>query len=157
MSKSTSTMIPAYTEKLICEIPESPGHQHTDACYAVSTVLVCQDREHIHSVENGCYDEDGNLICGIQEHTHSVDNGCYEEVRELTCGLEESEGHTHDASCYQKVLTCGKEIHTHSTACYRIDAASTMATEAAAVASTEFASLANTTSTAAEPADSRKR
>ena len=131
-----------YTDKLICEIPESPGHHHTDECYSVSTVLVCQAREHIHSVENGCYDEDGNLICEIQEHTHSEDDGCYEEVRELICGLEESEGHTHDASCYQKILTCGKEVHTHSIACYHIDAASNMATEAAAVASTESAAPA---------------
>ena len=135
-----------YTDELVCEIPESPGHVHTDACYELSQVLVCETPEHEHSVENGCYDEGGNLICELAEHHHSVDDGCYNEVKELVCDIPESEGHTHDSSCYKKVLTCGKEVHTHSTACYHIDAASKAATEAAAVASTESAAIAGTES-----------
>ncbi len=59
--------------------------------------------------------------CGLEEHTH--DESCYEAV--LICGRDEgepSEGHTHDASCYEtvQVLTCGQEEseeHTHSDAC----------------------------------------
>lgn len=135
-----------YTDELVCEIPESPGHAHTDACYELSQVLVCETPEHEHSVDNGCYDEDGNLICELSEHHHTVNDGCYKEVKELVCDIPESEGHTHDFSCYKKVLTCGKEVHTHSTACYHIDAASRAATEAAAVASTESAAIAGTES-----------
>ena len=135
-----------YTDELICKIPESPGHVHTDTCYELSQVLVCETPEHEHSVENGCYDEGGNLICELAEHHHTVDDGCYKEVKELVCDIPESEGHTHDSSCYKKVLTCGKEVHIHSTACYHIDAASKAATEAAAVASTESAAIAGTDS-----------
>ena len=64
-----------YEDVLVCEIPESDGHKHTDECYSVELVLVCEETEHTHSVENGCYDEDGNLICESPEHVHSVDNG----------------------------------------------------------------------------------
>ena len=85
-----------YTDELVCEIPESPGHVHTDACYELSQVLVCETPEHEHSVENGCYDEGGNLICELAEHHHTVDDGCYKEVKELVCDIPESEGHTHD-------------------------------------------------------------
>ena len=60
------------------------------------------------------------------------------EDRELTCGLEESEGHHHTDSCYEKVLTCGREVHTHSAACYKAD----LKIESAAVASTGMTSAA---------------
>ena len=36
----------------------------------------------------------------------------------LTCDQEESAGHQHTAECYERVLTCGKEEHTHTLACY---------------------------------------
>jgi len=121
-----------YEDVLVCEIPESDGHKHTDDCYSIESVLTCEETEHTHSVENGCYEEDGNLICEIPEHVHDADNGCYKEVRTLTCEIQESEGHHHTADCYEKVLTCGKEVHTHSVACYEDD---TM-TEAAVAAST---------------------
>lgn len=104
-----------YEEILICDIPESDGHHHDDSCYKVSQELVCNQEEHQHS--DACYDEEGNLICELPEHTHGKD--CYEEKRELVCEIPESEGHHHDASCYKKVLTCGKEAHTHSEACYQ--------------------------------------
>ena len=85
-----------------------------------------------HQHDDSCYEE--QLICDLPEsdgHTHTEE--CYDEAGSLVCGLEESEGHHHDASCYEKVLICGKEVHTHSPACYREDAASTAATERAAV------------------------
>ena len=104
-----------YEEILICNIPESDGHHHDDSCYKVSQELVCNQEEHQHS--DACYDEEGNLICELPEHTHGKD--CYEEKRELVCEIPESEGHHHDASCYKKVLTCGKEAHTHSESCYQ--------------------------------------
>ena len=105
-----------YEEILTCEIPESEGHHHTEDCYTTKQELDCKVEEHQHGAD--CYDADGNLVCGLTEHTHSVDNGCYEEVRDLTCEIPESDGHQHDSSCYEKVLTCGKEAHTHSVECY---------------------------------------
>lgn len=121
-----------WSEVLICDIPESDGHEHNDDCYSETRELVCEIPEHVHSVENGCYDEDGNLVCSEVEHTHG--DGCYKEVRTLTCKIPESEGHHHDSSCYEKVLTCGKEYHVHSAACYKDDAANSGSTESAAVA-----------------------
>ena len=125
-----------YTENLICGQEESEGHHHTDDCYTVTRKLECQIQEHQHSSENGCFDEEGNLVCKLQEHTHS--DSCYKELRELTCGLEESEGHHHTDSCYEKVLTCGKEVHTHSAACYKVNPE----VESAGVASTGMTSAA---------------
>jgi len=136
-----------YTDVLVCEIPESPGHVHDESCYSTKQKQVCQIEEHVH--DSDCYDENGELICGKTEHQHGED--CFEEVRELVCGIPESPGHEHDDSCYQKVLTCGKEAHTHSAACYHVDTASQAATEAIAVASTE--STGATASTGAAVAE----
>jgi len=124
-----------YELQLVCEIPESPGHHHSDACYSVNQVLVCETEEHEHSVDNGCYDDEGNLTCTKAEHTHNADDNCYEEERVLICEEEESEGHQHTNDCYEKVLTCGLEVHTHSTECY-VNPDSGATTEAAVEAST---------------------
>ena len=129
-----------YTDVLVCELPESPGHVHNESCYSTKQKQVCQIKEHVH--DSDCYDGNGELICEKDEHQHGED--CFEEVRELVCEIPESPGHQHDDSCYQKVLTCGREVHTHSTACYRADTASQAATEAIAVASTESAAAAAT-------------
>ena len=125
-----------YEERLICDLPESEGHVHTDDCYSTTRKLICDRSEHLHTSD--CYDEEGNLVCGHEEHQHGED--CFEEARELVCGLEEAEGHSHDSSCYEKVLICGKEAHTHGPDCYREDAASLAATEDAAAAATTSAS-----------------
>lgn len=124
-----------YEKVLTCTIPESPGHTHTDACYQVDYELTCRTEEHSH--DSSCYDEDGNLTCALTEHTHIDD--CYKETRNLVCGLEESKGHQHDESCYEKILTCGKEVHVHSTACYENDPAE----ESAVAASTSSAGVAS--------------
>ena len=108
-----------YEEVLVCGLPESDGHTHDESCYTVTEELICGLDEHVHSPENGCYDEDGNLVCTLKEHTHT--DKCYKEEKTLTCGLEESKGHHHNASCYEKVLTCGMEAHTHSAECYQAD------------------------------------
>ena len=129
-----------YEERLICNIPESDGHKHTADCYSTTQKLICDRSEHLHT--SNCYDEEGNLTCSQEEHQHGEE--CYEEIQELICGLEESEGHHHDSSCYEKVLTCEKEVHTHSPACYREDAAS--------VAATEHSAIATTTTTSADDA-----
>lgn len=104
-----------YEEVLVCGLPESDGHTHTDACYTIVSELVCGLEDHQHA--DVCYDPDGNLICGMSEHIHG--DSCYQETRTLTCGLEESKGHHHEASCYEKQLVCGMEAHTHSPECYR--------------------------------------
>ena len=127
-----------YTEELICDISESDGHHHDESCYSTTSALVCETEEHEHSAENGCYDDEGNLICEVREHRHNEE--CYEEVRELTCQIPESEGHHHTEDCYEKVLTCGKEVHVHSTACYENDPVS----ESAIAASTSSAAASTT-------------
>ena len=138
-----------YEERLTCNILEADGHTHTEDCYLTKQKLICDRSEHEHNSD--CYDENGNLTCSLEEHQHGRE--CFEENRELVCGLEEAEGHHHDSSCYEKVLTCGKEAHTHSQACYREDAASAMATEGAAVASTTAGSEGGNTAADANGAD----
>ena len=124
-----------YTDILVCEIPENPGHVHDEFCYSMKQKQVCQIEEHVH--DSDCYDGNGKLICEKDEHQHG--EVCFEEVRELVCEIPESPGHQHDDSCYQKVLTCDKEVHTHSTACYHVDTAGQAAAEAIGFASTESA------------------
>ena len=101
-----------------CGIEE---HTHTDECYTQEQTLICGQEEgegaHTHTEE--CYDEDGNLICGLEENEgHQHTEECYQTENILTCDQEESEGHQHTAECYERVLTCGKEEHTHTLACY---------------------------------------
>ena len=103
-----------YTEELICGLEESPGHTHDESCYEVSQIQVCRAEEHQH--DQSCYDDEGNLTCQLEEHEHTDE--CFEEHKELICDIPESDGHTHTAECYQKTLTCGKEVHIHSTECY---------------------------------------
>jgi len=135
-----------YEDVLVCDIPESSGHHHDESCYSVDLQLICRIDEHQH--DTGCYDENGKLTCGKAEHVHSEENGCYKEVRDLVCGQEENSGHKHDGSCYEKVLTCGKEVHTHSQACYRSDDAE-INTESAAVSSTGSAASIETNASSA--------
>jgi len=138
-----------YEERLTCTIPEADGHTHTEDCYSTKQKSICDRSEHEHNSD--CYDENGNLTCSLEEHQHGRE--CFEDTWELVCGLEEAEGHHHDSSCYEKVLTCGKEAHTHSQACYREDAASEMATERAAVAATTAGSEGGNTAADADGAD----
>lgn len=136
-----------YEEILICDKPESDGHHHDDSCYKISRELTCNQEEHQHS--DSCYDEEGNLICELSEHTHDKD--CYEENKELVCEIPESEGHHHDASCYKKELTCGKEAHTHSEACYEDDGENAGQESASGDAASSEASVnAGTDSSASE-------
>jgi len=141
-----------YEEVLTCGLEESDGHQHEDSCYTTVRDLVCDIPEHTHSAENECYDAEGNLVCSKAGHTH--EEGCYKETRELTCGLEESAGHHHGDQCYEKVLTCGREYHVHSAACYRNDAANTAETAMAAASTNESAAIAVSTSESAAAAAS---
>lgn len=111
-----------YENRLICGKEEGEGaHTHTDECYTQEQTLICGQEEgegaHTHTEE--CYDEDGNLICGLEENEgHQHTEECYQTENILTCDQEESAGHQHTAECYERVLTCGKEEHTHTLACY---------------------------------------
>ena len=79
---------------LVCGLQETPGHRHTDACWAnVRGELKCTDNtgSHVHTDE--CYNWSRELVCGMREgegaHTHTEE--CYEPERVLICGLEGSE------------------------------------------------------------------
>ena len=103
-----------FDDVLICTRQESAGHTHGEDCYYYEPVLICGEPEHTHTAD--CFDEEGNLICEWNEHEH--EENCYGEIATLTCTLEESEGHIHDASCYEKQLICGLEYHVHTPSCY---------------------------------------
>lgn len=117
-------------EVLTCELEESAGHAHTDDCYEWTEELSCGREEdlkgHIHSAD--CYTTVTELICGEEEITlHTHDEGCFDEDENLICGKLQVLEHRHDESCAVdlegeaqevRMLTCGKEEHTHSDACY---------------------------------------
>lgn len=78
-------------------------------------IPLAKDIEHVHNSEGWTCAR----ACGLDEHAHTVE--CYE----LVCGKEETEGHTHDESCYafESEPVCGleeSEGHTHNNECYRI-------------------------------------
>ena len=110
-------ILPAITSNTtpICGYEE---HTHTDDCYSVKQVLVCELEEvegHIH--DENCYDNE--LVCTLEESEEHIHNeSCYED--KLICELDEIEGHTHTEACYQEktVLTCTLEEHTHTDECY---------------------------------------
>ena len=111
-----------YENRLICGKEEGEGaHTHTDECYIQEQTLICgmEEGEGAHTHTEECYDEEGNLICGLEENEgHQHTEECYQTENILTCDQEESAGHQHTAECYERVLTCGKEEHTHTLACY---------------------------------------
>lgn len=78
-------------------------------------IPLAKDIEHVHNSEGWTCAR----ACGLDEHAHTAE--CYE----LVCGKEETEGHTHDESCYafESEPVCGleeSEGHTHNNECYRI-------------------------------------
>jgi len=131
--------------ELTCGLTGEPAHTHVDTCYEWSKTLTCTlstepakpkltcDKPeivlHEHTGED-CYalDEEGNLrlTCPetvVLEHVHT--EACFQTVEEpvdteaLTCGQEEGESHTHTPLCHGTwFLTCGKEEHTHTQACW---------------------------------------
>lgn len=109
---------------LICELPETIAHSHTDECYALTETEI-----HEHTKE--CYiAQQGELICGQEEsegHTH--DESCIGEIeRSLVCTIEESAGHEHTEDCYVTITTetllCEQEDsegHEHTDECYVVE------------------------------------
>ncbi|MBQ0037624.1 MAG: hypothetical protein KBS74_03030 [Clostridiales bacterium] len=65
-------IMPAATvqSKTFCGMDEHP--EHTDECYKVEKVLICEnaDKEHTHMDE--CYNEERRLVCDRSLHTHSL-------------------------------------------------------------------------------------
>ncbi len=81
---------------------------------ALTNETYCGLEEHEHTGD--CYES--VLVCGQEESEgHAHDASCYDEAGDLTCGLEESEGHTHTEVCYEEQLVCGMEEHTHTISC----------------------------------------
>ena len=92
----------------------SPAIRYPGCRFARRRNIICEEEEHQHN--DACYDQEGKLVCEKKEHQHT--DKCFKEEKELTCEIPESEGHTHTEKCYRKTLTCGKEVHIHSAACY---------------------------------------
>ena len=125
-----------YENKLTCGLKETEGHSYSEDCYDIHSQIICKIEEHAHTGD--CFDKNGNLTCALEEHTH--DSGCFREDRILSCKKEEAEPHHHSDACYEKVLTCLKDIHTHSAACYPVKGeAEVSVSEEADVYSTEEA------------------
>jgi len=114
--------------ELICTLPETVPHIHTDACYDpvrkeemphVHTdtcytrqrgELTCVQQEcegHVH--DDGCYIPGDLQICGKEDETHTHDDSCIEQI--LVCQTPESAGYAHTDDCYEwkTVLSCGLE------------------------------------------------
>ncbi len=86
-----------YKEVLVCQEPESEGHEHGENCYEEEEILVCPEQE-------------------TKEHTHGSE--CYEKEVKLICRKEESKGHQHSDGCYEQELSCESEEHTHEEDCF---------------------------------------
>ena len=129
-------ILPAITmeKDTICGYEE---HQHSDACYEVSTVepqpeILCTEDALIeagvvliHEHDELCCDYNGKRICSLEEiEEHAHNEVCYEEKRTLLCELEEDPGHSHAGACYayhRGELICGSEEyegHAHGDGCY---------------------------------------
>ncbi|MGI6336804.1 MAG: Cna B-type domain-containing protein [Eubacteriales bacterium] len=105
-----------YEKRLICGFGETAGgvltanpeHVHTNACYEVQQVLICEQTEmpgHVH--DESCVQTKQVLIC-TEDHEHTDD--CYQTMEVYICNLNEGEGaHVHGPECFemQSVLTCG--------------------------------------------------
>lgn len=95
--------------RLICGLDEYQ-HEHTDACYTESRVLICTDDEHMHT--DSCYTVQRELTCTDTGHVHTQE--CYASGLPDEAG---SEPHIHSEECYEKHLICEKELHTHTLQC----------------------------------------
>lgn len=102
---------------LVCGKEESAGHTHGADCVRQDSVLICSE-EHEHT--DGCYQTEDTYICGLTEgegaHTHGPE--CYQTQKTLICGQSEGQTHVHTDTCYEEILTCQKEEHEHSLACF---------------------------------------
>lgn len=144
----------------ICPLEEIKEHQHSDDCYQI---VISQEQEeqpaeevqleqeeqpaeevqpeqqiqipekvaetpvvlvHVHTDE--CYlVQRGALVCGLEEsqgHTH--EDTCFGYGDEPICQPEEVVEHVHTEECFEKLLLCGQEEaegHLHGDACYEME------------------------------------
>ena len=112
------------TETVTCELPETQGHAHEEACYTTQT-RPCDKPEgqgHTHSAECG-YTAEEVLTCEKPEtEGHSHTDECYVEEPHLICDKQELENHTHVPECMnlEGVIACGLEsleTHNHTAEC----------------------------------------
>lgn len=144
----------------ICPLEEIKEHQHSDDCYQI---VISQEQEeqpaeevqleqeeqpaeevqpeqeiqiqekvaetpvvlvHVHTDE--CYlVQRGALVCGLEEsqgHTH--EDTCFGYGDEPICQPEPPAEHVHTEECFEKLLLCGQEEaegHLHGDACYEME------------------------------------
>ena len=104
-------------------------HEHSDDCYQWDRVLTCTQAEtegHSHTAD--CYETERVLVCDkLEAILHEHDESCYDSSGALTCGKVQVAEHVHVDACVQpperepyeeKTLTCGKQEHQHTEACY---------------------------------------
>ena len=106
-------ILPALTmeQTAYCGIEE---HHHDDSCYEKK--LICElseEQPHVHG--DSCIQQQSTLIC---TETHEHTDECYQTEDIYICGQAEGETHVHTDACYEEVLTCQKEEHEHSLACF---------------------------------------
>ena len=94
---------------LICELPESEEHTHSDTCYHWDQTYAC-------GMEEGQPETvDPVLTCGEEVTGHVHEEDCFQTQlvdAEPICG----QIHEHTYLCYQKL--CSLTEHTHSLQCY---------------------------------------
>lgn len=96
--------------KVVCGLEECEAHSHSDDCYKLEDVLICEKEVHVHSDECQKIRVD---LCDSEEHEHG--EGCFKTEDVLICE-DTSEGHEHGAACYEARTTqvCEKQEHTHT-------------------------------------------
>ncbi|MCL1859389.1 MAG: Cys-Gln thioester bond-forming surface protein [Oscillospiraceae bacterium] len=109
-------LVPALT----CELEESEGHEHGEECVGMIPRLVCESDDEEHEHDEDCWEYGEEYICELEEsegHIHNEE--CYTEQEGYICGLEESEGHIHTDDCWETDwdnLIC--DLHIHNSDCY---------------------------------------
>ncbi|MBR5616856.1 MAG: LPXTG cell wall anchor domain-containing protein [Oscillospiraceae bacterium] len=96
--------------KLVCGLEEAEAHSHTDECYKLEDVQICEKEVHAHSDECQKIRVD---LCEDEEHEHG--DGCFQTEDVQIC-QDETEGHEHSDACFEARTTqiCGKEVHAHT-------------------------------------------
>lgn len=116
-----------YSATLACGEEETEGHTHDDGCWAVDTVLTCEQEEsapgHIHD-QTLCYLPERTLTCDKQElRIHEHDESCFTDAI-CICSYLEAKSHQHGDACIDDVEVmeepiCGREEHQHVEQCFK--------------------------------------
>ena len=94
-------------KELVCTLPETEAHVHSDSCYKTEKILSCgKEESEDHKHTDKCYKEQKTLICSEPVlHRHS--EKCYEkdhngDANYLICGKPELLAHQHDEACFKE-------------------------------------------------------